>query len=199
MKILVSFLSIVFLVLTSHGCSCDCGKEMKKTEVPPKVLQQSENFIISKTGKEFYKSYIKLDPYNTMKKDENYFMVFSFSMDDKDYINETISFFVNPKGQVLKEKGVTGIPNCLSIPSQCEFNLTEKEAIKIAEEKNLVEGIRDWRVDFRWNSEMERYVWHILSITEEIGKDDFYKAKGEEMIIDPGNGSVLKTGKWRIN
>lgn len=117
---------------------------------------------------------------------------------EKDFVNERITFRTDTNGTVLERYDIYGIPNCVVNPKECEFNITKKEAVDIAKENDLPEGIKDWEVSFRYSGKLERYVWHILATTSEMKTDDINKASGEEIIIDPFDGEVLEHRKWNI-
>jgi hypothetical protein len=180
-------------------CSCsNCGKENEIYDIPPKVVRKANTFIKSKTGESFFSNYVSLNMLKSKATKNGFFMHYNLRMLEKDFVDEDITFRVDSSGNLIKKYDISGIPNCIENPKECEFNLTKKEAIKIAKEYDLPDGIRDWEVSFRYSNELDRYVWHILATTSETKTDDTNKAQGEEIMIDPADGEVLKHREWNI-
>ena len=63
----------------------------------------------------------------------------------------------------------------------------------------LKEGVKEWDMGFMWDFKFHRYVWRILSTLTEHGGEENYRAKGQEMLIDPNTGEVLALNDWIIN
>lgn len=193
---------VVIVVLFSvlfNGCSCSTCGQKEESQVPENVLQKADQFIISKTGDDFFKKYIIADLLLSKHIAPNYLMVYKFYMPEKPYVDETIRFTVDSVGNVLKQFDVVGIPDCNTYPVNCDFIVDEKIARQIAAENGLSKGINDWKVDFIWDNKYNRYVWSLMSTLKESKGDFGYRADGEKIIIDPNDALVLDKDSWRIN
>jgi hypothetical protein len=197
----IIFSAVVILLVLINAYSC-CGSDCtqkESTDVPPEVLNKADSFIKSRTGNEFFNSYITPDLLQTKYTPPYYEMVYRLRIPDKPYVDELIKFTIDSTGNVLKNRDITGIPNCMAFPEECDFSINEENAIQIARENNLEEGIKDWNVEFIWNPQINRYVWHIRSTTQEMEGDFGYRGQGEEAIINPASGEVIAINKWRVN
>lgn len=194
-----NLLTTVFLIslLISGCCVCEAGKDNQ--DIPEEVLVKSDNFIISKTGKDFFGSYISSDNQRTVKTPDGYLVVYNFSVPDKPGIEGEIRFNVDENGNIIHEKEIVGIPGCLSNPENCIFSISKERAVNIAAENGLREGVRDWEVNFKWNSVHNKYAWEVLSIFSESKGEGYYRATGETMLVDPGSGEIIETSEWMIN
>lgn len=187
-------LSVFFI----SACKCfSCQQEEAK--VPDEVLQKANSYIISVTGEEFFDKYIKPDFFRTKHTAPYYEMAYRFFMPEKPYVDATITFTVDSVGNVMEDRDIIGIPRCRYFPQECDFAIDKETALQIAEGNGLEKGIKDWKVGFLWNPEMEKYVWHILSTLDEMEGEMGYRGNGKEMLIDPVTGEVLALNDWRVN
>ncbi|HKB84987.1 MAG TPA: hypothetical protein VKD08_02370 [Ignavibacteriaceae bacterium] len=193
-KILITGLAAV-VSITLIACSCSCTDS--QSNVPDTVLKSSNQFIISKVGQDFFDKYIKPDFQNTKKIASQYQMVYTFKMPEKMYVDAKIKFTVDTTGQVNKEN-VTGLPDCLSNPEKCQFNINRDQAVQIAKENDFGEGIKDWKVEFKWEPKYNQYVWSILSTLEESQGSFGMRGNGEILLIDPNSGDIVSKDTWRI-
>ena len=199
LKLVVITLSLLVTLLIGYSCSCSsCSKE-EQSVVPEEVLSKANNFIISKTGQEFFNKYITPDFAKTRYNPPYYEMAYRFYMPEKDYVVATIKFITDSTGNVLKDKDIIGIPDYLQNPDECNFTVDRDSAIKIAKENGLKEGIKDWDVGFIWNPQRQIYVWHVLSTLHEMKGDIGYRGNGQELIISPVTGEVLDMHDWKVN
>jgi hypothetical protein len=166
--------------------------------VPENVKKNADRYIVSKVGADFFEQYIFFNPERCKQIKPNYLVYYKLVMPQHDYVNEDIYFTVDFTGDVVNYYEIVGIPDCSEDPSLCDFKLTETEARKIAIEKELPLGVRQWDMSFRWSGELNRYIWHIISTVSESGSDQNYKASGVEMMISPADGSILKHREWNI-
>lgn len=194
-KILIAGLVLIGTV-TFFACSCSCTDS--QSSVPDQVLKNSNQFIISKVGKDFFDKNIKPDFQNTKKIGSQYLMVYSFNMPDKRYVDSKIKFTVDTTGQIVDKKNVSGLPDCLSNPEKCRFNIDEEQAKKIAKENEFKEGIKDWKVEFKWEPKYNQYVWSILSTLEESKGSFGFRGNGEILLIDPDSGKIISRDPWRV-
>jgi hypothetical protein len=194
-KILLTIL-ILGSAITFYSCSCGCLES--QSIVPGDVLKKSNQFIISKTGQEYFDKYIKPDFQETKKSHSQYQMVYNFKIPDKSYVDAKIKFTVDSTGQVTDTKNVSGLPDCLSSPEKCEFNINKEQAIQIAEKNNFAKGIKDWKIEFKWDPEKNQYVWSILSTLQETKSSAGFRGSGEIMLIDPNSGEIISQKPWHV-
>lgn len=201
MKLLKLF-TLIFLLFTFYFLLSSCsGSSCTEDEIdiPPDIVESGNNFIITKTGEDFFNKYITPDFSKSNKVPNGYFLAYNFNMPEKLFVTGTIRFTVDSSGNILKDSEISGIPDCNQLPEDCEFIIDEQQAVVIAKENNLDEGIKEWRKSFIWSSAYNKYVWQILSTLRESIGDFGYRGNGKEMIIDPNSGKVLALNDWRIN
>jgi len=198
-SLLLSALIILISIILLTSCKCRACEDKEQGTVPLEVLTKADSFITASTGKEFFKNYITADFARTKYTPPYYEMAYKFFMPEKPYVNATIKFTVDSLGNVMKNRDVVGIPRCINFPEECDFNIDEQTAKKIAGNMGLKEGIREWEVGFLWDFKLQRYVWRILSTLTELGSEENYKATGQEMVIDPNTAEVISLNDWRIN
>lgn len=193
--LIVPALLIGFLI---YSCSClTCGSK-EEANVPLDVLEKADSFIISKTGEHFFNNYIAMDFFRTKHTVPYYEMVYSLYMPEKSYVDALIKFTVDSVGNVVEIRDIIGIPNCRYYPEECDFKIDEQTAGQIASDNGLKKGVKEWKVGFIWNAKYDKYVWHVLSILEEMEGEFGYRAKGEEAIINPSTGEVIALNDWDI-
>ncbi|HEY6906612.1 MAG TPA: PepSY domain-containing protein [Ignavibacteriaceae bacterium] len=194
-KILIAGFVIIGSVVL-YSCSCSCTDS--ESNVPDPVLKNSNEFVISKVGKDFFDKNIKPDFQETKKIGSNYYMVYSFKMPDKPYVDTKIKFTVDTTGQITDKENIAGLPDCISNLGKCSFNIDEEQAKKIALDNDFKEGIKDWKVEFKWEPKYKQYVWSILSTFEESQGSFGFRGNGEILLIDPDSGEIISQDKWRV-
>ena len=190
---------IISAFIFYSGCSCKPCSEQEESQIPLEVLKKADQFIISKTGNDFLKKYITADFSQSKHITPNYLMVYKLYMPEKSFVDELIRFTVDSTGKILTQYEIVGIPDCNVNPMDCDFVVDEKIAKQIANEYGLPKGIKDWKIDFVWDSKYNKYVWEILSTIKENKSEDYYRLEGEKIIIDANNSKVLSKDSWKIN
>lgn len=198
-SILITALSYLIIIAVLTSCKCRACEDQEEGTVPLEVLSKADSFIIASTSKEFFDKYITADFARTRHTPPYYEMAYKFFMPEKPYVDAIIKFTVDSIGDVIKDRDIVGIPRCEIFPEECEFNIDEQTARKIASDMELKEGIREWDAAFIWDFKLQRYVWKILSTLNEFGDEENYKATGQEMVIDSNTGEVLALNDWRVN
>jgi hypothetical protein len=194
-KIFLMFCFIISFPFILYSCACNCGSQ-EEAEIPSPIIKKADQIIVEKTGKEFFEAYVDLDLRRSKEKSDHYVMVYRLIIPDKPYVNEVIEFSVDKNGNLLKEKNVSGIPNC--IEGDCVFDIDEGRAREIAKEGGLEDGIVGWKTAFTWNAKHSRYVWQILSTEYETKGSEGYKGNGEEILIDANSGKILEKNEWFV-
>ena len=198
----IYFLSFTFGIaaILIFASSCQNQKLVKETEtaLPSHIITSAENYVKSITGEKYFTEFISVDLTNSKKIKSFYEVYFTLNDSKKEFVNEPIRFYVTEKGVIDNTKEISGIPNCKKTPSEGIFNLDEKGAIDAAASYGLEEGIKDWKVSFEWTNEFNKYTWHLLATYNESGGENNYKANGEELFINPFDGSLIDKRKWNI-
>jgi len=192
------FLTIVISSLFFATC-CTCSVNQNSDKIPEVLIKSSNRFVISKTGEEFFNNNIKPNYEKITKITNGYLMVYTFSIPDKKGIEGEIRFSIDTLGNVQKNKEIVGIPECLSNPENCSFNISKEEAVIIASTSGLEKGVKNWDVHFKWNSIYKKYAWEIISTLSESNGTEFQRANGKTMLIDPANGNIIETSDWQIH
>lgn len=192
-------LLMLSFILFYNGCSCKTCGDNEEAQIPLDVLKKTDQFIVSKTGNDFFKKYIAADFLQSKHIAPNYLMVYKFYMPEKPFVDELIRFTVDSSGNIISQYEIVGIPDCNSNPMDCDFVVDEKIAKQIATEYGLPKGIKDWKVDFVWEAKYNKYVWHLFSTLKASQGDFGYRADGEQIVIDPNNASVIYQNSWKIN
>jgi len=196
MQIVIIAISFSLLI---NGCNCIPCSEKEEAQIPLDVLKKTDQFIISKTGDDFFKKYITADFFQSKHIAPNYLMVYKFYMPEKPFVDELIRFTVDSTGKVLTQYEVVGIPDCNTNQIDCDFVVDDKIAKQIATENGLPKGIKDWKVDFVWEAKYDKYVWKIISTNKETVLQDHDRAEGELIIINPSNASIIEKESWKVN
>lgn len=198
-SVLIAALSCIIIAAVLTSCKCRACEDQEEGSVPLEVLTKADSFIVASTGKEFFDKYITTDFARTRYTPPYYEMAYKFFMPEKPYVDAIIKFTVDSIGNVMKDRDIIGIPRCNNFQNECDFNIDEQAARQIASDMELKDGIREWEAGFFWDSKLQRYVWKILSTSNESGEEENYTAMGQEMVIDPNTGEVLALNDWRVN
>ena len=194
----IIFLSVLFIILEIiySACSCkSCSEKNIVLQVPESIFSKTDGYIQSKTGNTFFAEFIHADYIGSMKKNGKYEVKYNFRMLAFDFVDEEITIITDSLGNIINE---SGIPNCMLRDEGCRFSIDRERAIEIGHKNNLPDGVKKWAVEFRWSSDVDQYIWHIIVTKSEFGSNENYKAEGEELMIDPVNGEVIKHRAWSI-
>lgn len=198
-KLVLMILVIGVSSFVVESCRCPAESELPKSKIPERILQKANEFIIAKTGSDFFYKHISIDLSESKSIPPNYFFAYKLFIKEKPYVNEQIRFITDSTGNVSTQYEIEGIPDCISDPLNCEFVVDEKIAKQVAGESGLAKGIKDWETYFEWNTKYEKYVWKIVSTAKEVKMEDHSRAEGELMLVDPATAEVLLKEKWRVN
>jgi hypothetical protein len=197
-RLLIQLFSFVVFTLFLYSCSCK-SCENEDAIIPFSILSKADKFIADQTGLTFFKNYIKPDFNRSRKLENGYLLVYNFFIPEKPFVKGDIRFTVDTLGNVKKDMEIFGIPLCTDFPEDCMFVIDESKAKKIARENGLEEGIKEWKSGLIYDSLLKKYIWHILSTSNESEGEFGYRANGTEFLICPNTGKVLQKNKWKIN
>lgn len=184
-----------FLLVSCAGSNC----AQNKTTIPPDIFKKANEFVISKTGEEFFNKYITPDFSLSRELESGYLVVYSISIKEKPFVKGTISFALDSTGNINTNKEIAGIPDCIKSPGDCEFNIDIAATENIARQNGLEKGVKQWDVKFLWSAQFNKYVWYVINTLAESEGGYGSRANGKEFIIDPNSGVVLFINEWRVN
>lgn len=209
-----SWFIIIFLLLScGEDQITESEQDVDDQSVPYLILIKCDNFIISQVGEEFFKAYISFDHAHYYDADSfciehpdncepylqhpHYLIVYKFSIPEKSFVNEIIEFVVDPAGNVVPDREPLGIPKCPGNTCWGKFQIIgEEEAIQIARDVGLEEGIKEWRTSFHYFAgDIADYVWSISNTLYE----DNGSSGGKTITINSHTGEVFSTLAWLIN
>ena len=195
----LSILILFASTLLWQACTClTCGSGNVTLDLPDSIFTKVDKYIESKVGKDFFTNYFSADFLHSKKKKDFYEVRYDFIMIQYEFVNEKIVVITDLNGNIPGDYSPSGIPTCVKELKGCDFVVDEKLAVQIGEAEKLPAGVKDWLVEFRWSFELNKYIWHILSTTYQTGIDENYKARGEELMIDPVSSNILKRRDWAI-
>lgn len=180
--------------------------------IPDSLINKANDFVISKVGEQFFNSFIKYDSEKSRYSpadsfciehpescaefllEPHYYFVYSFKLPEKDYVDEIIEFVTDINGNVVPSREAYGIPKCTNNNCWENFPLIEKEeAIIIAQNNRLEEGIRDWIISFHfYSAEFDNYVWSVSNTLYQSSSE----SGGKTLLIDASNGEVIQSSNW---
>lgn len=198
MKKLLNIILFVSFILLLEGCKCGSCEKDEEVNIPLNIIEKGNQIISSKTGDDFFQKYIKINNDASKKLSTGYYLVYNFTIPDKAFINEKITVEIDSAGNLDTNKELYGIPDCSADVKNCTFTITEKEAKDIAIKAGLGRGVKEWKIDFMWNSKVNKYVWYVLSTDTENKGSNGYTGNGVELLIDPADGSIVQQNKWYV-
>ena len=205
----------VLFILLFNCCEdqiSDSDLDLSDQTIPDSIIIKSNDFIISYVGEEFFNAYISFDsayyydavsfyienPNNCLPflQHPHYLMVYNFIIPEKSYVDEIIEFVVDTTGMVVPDREPFGIPTCPNNSCMGQFPLIdEEEAIQIAHDAGLEDGIEEWKTSFTYSAgEIDDYIW---SISNTLYMDD-NTSSGRIVIINSHNGDVIDILNWVI-
>lgn len=193
---MVQSLLMVISAFIFYQCSCSCINS--QSEIPEQVLNKANRYIIAKVGKDYFDKYIRPDFQDSKRIQSKYEMVYNFKIPEKPYVDTKIKFTVDTTGQLINKENVIGLPDCLSSPEKCQFNIDEAQARAIAEKNDFQKGIKEWQVEFKWEPKHDQYVWSILSTLQEATGSFGTRGNGQIMLIDPDTGNIISQNPWYV-
>lgn len=180
--------------------------------IPDTIILKANDFIISRVGEQFFNSYIKYDSKNSRFSPADsfciehpsscaefllkphYYFVYTFKIPERDFVDEIIEFVTDTLGNVVSSRDVFGIPECPNNNCWNNFPLIEKdEAVSIAQNNGLEEGIKEWSVSFHFYAgEFDNYVWEVSNTLYQSSSE----SGGKTLLIDASNGKIFQSANW---
>jgi len=185
-------------------------------DIPDSIIQKTNDFIKSQVGEKYFNDFIKYDVSNSglRKRRSNnrehsspcgkylykphYYFVYNLQISKTEEISASIEFITDTLGNIISECYVDRIPKCPENDCWDYFPLVKKEdAILIAKNEGLEEGIKDWIISFHYQFEdYGDYVWDIKSILSRGGTYYGEGASGKGILISATDGSIIRRYGW---
>lgn len=183
-------------------------------DIPDSIIQKSTTFIKSKVGEKYFKSFIKFDAVKSnfrksyrithppscaeKLKNPHYFLVYNIQIPDMGEDLVPIEFITDTLGNIISECFIDKIPTCPDTNCWSYFPVVKKaDAIRIAKNEDLEEGIKDWIISFHFDYEdFEDYVWDIKTTLSRGGTYYGRGASGKGILISAIDGSVIRIYGW---
>lgn len=167
----------------------------QQADIEQKMVEIGNELIVSKIGDDYFNNYIKLltidpQPPNEIIEKPYYLLTYTFKIPDKQFVNDLIEIGIDIDGNIVSE---WGIPNS---QGECEISVNEEEAITIAREAGLEEGIKDWESDFYWHDTYKTYVWSVKNTLSISSSGEHFEESGKIVIIDANSIEVLEFLNW---
>jgi len=206
-----------FYIITKLGDSVIRCKYYHITPLPPEIIDAGNRFIISRVGPDFFNNSINFNrnksryyPPNQMCLQDpdncsafllhsHYLMVYDIKIPQIPQCDEFIEFVLDSIGNIIEERDVFGLPDCVNNPGECLFPVDEAQAISIATNAGLEEGIKPWIIDFYWYGwDLRTFVWSVKNTLYEKSEGNEYYANGKIVVIDANSGEVLRIDSWLV-
>ena len=213
-KFLLFIIHLCFIQAYAFTCHSGAGQ---KNEIPDSIIQKIGNFIRAEVGDEYFKEFVSLDTVKSyfrksyrithpadcaeLLKEPHYFLVYNIKIHDMGEDFVTIEFITDTLGDLMTECYIDKIPSCPNNDCLNYFPKIKKdEAIKIAKQERLEEGLRDWVISFQFYYEdFNNYVWAIktyLSFNNPNKNES--RSSGEVIYISAIDGSVVQRNHWAV-
>ena len=202
-------LLLTFFAMVGVGCATRSSPAGPPDLIPIRIVRDGEQFIESRVGRCFFRRCFTFDwerseyrPPNQWcidhpgacleyLNDPHYALIYEFRVPGAEHVDELAWFHVDVNGDVIFEPGIHGVPDCTSNPVECEFNVTEGDALVVADEAGLEEGICGWGTSFHWFAgDLQSYVWTVSNCLTETS--------GRGALIDGNSGELIHMYWWMI-
>lgn len=201
--ILLPLLALSFII---SACSCPVceitenryPKTFKLTGVPEKMKERVDNYIAARTGEDFFLKNIKLNETASYFDSVKYYWVYDLAIEGKEWATGKIELFTDSLGSPDPLMEVSGIPECASNPTACDFSINPARAKELAQKEGLKAGVKEWSVKFIWNPKYKNYVWQVLSTLEESQGSQGFRGSGQELLLDASSGAKLEMNEWKV-
>jgi hypothetical protein len=182
---LISWLSYVLIGLIACGTSLANELETKNQAMPEEVEIVAQDLIKAKLGSKYNTWEISL--YSAKRQSYSWRIEYRFGIPEVPWVQGRIDIKVYIGSYAHFLPRITGAPDCINHPNECEFEVNEDRVETIAHEAGLEDGIRPWEYMFLWDDKIESYVW---SITTWLDASP-YGIGSRNIVIDANSGEVV--------
>jgi hypothetical protein len=161
---------------------------------PPQIVEMAKEYVASKVGVEYFNTYFRLEggrfiPVSARGEgnpNEVYMVGFIYRISVGNYLaNVTVGVFLDTEGRVTRTEGVP-IKEYLM-----PFRIDREEAIRIAKEAGLPEGIKGYSAHISYDLE-GAYMWDVTVWFSEprTSLNDHGPGRGRSVDIDVNSGEA---------
>lgn len=204
---------IIFYVFQINSFSWQQGP-LLRVDIPDSIIQKIDIFIKSKVGEKYFNSFIKLDTIKSnfrqsyrithpsscaeKLKSPHYLLIYNISVPDMGAEVAEIDLISDTLGNLISDCYIDKTPVCPDNDCWNYFPVVKKEdAIKIAKDAGLEEGIKDWIISFHFDFEDSKaYVWDIKTTLSGEGTYSDQGASGKGILVSSIDGLVIRIYNW---
>ncbi len=217
-NILLNLIMVVLLIL---GCGDSNNSlrrsyfEHRSSALPPDVRSRMDSVVFAITGRDIFARYFVLDSTvsglfrgDDFYKKENtsqqmrylafdhYLVQYWFRIPDKPWRRTRIVWNADLQGTVIPSGALDQIPQCINDPTDCKFQIDSSDAIAIAKNAGIPEGLRPIHALFAVLPFKGRVVWVVSSTTEL--RDQPLFSRDTVYYVDTCTGEVLSRGSGEV-
>ncbi len=166
LRIVLLILSGGALALGSVAASAVPTESSTTGAVPATVVAAGRELIRSHAGEDFTERCVRFDSdmsraWRNGLGDWRYTLAFGIVIPELDVDSSSIRFTLDAEGELVKSWPVEGVPDCLSLPGECEPAIHRTHALAIARKDVIAGSVEDCEVEFLWRSD-HGFVWEIV-------------------------------------
>jgi len=180
-------------------------------DVPDSVIQKTDEYIKIRVGEKYFNKFIKFDSKHSgfrksyridsppscaeKIKQPHYFITYNIYFSDMEKDFAQIDMITDLEGNLIIDCFIDKIPKCPENNCWNYFPVVKKEeAIKIAKDAGLEEGMREWEVYLSYNYyDVQEYTWVVKNI---LWKNPKGGAGGKSITINAIDASVVWESGW---
>lgn len=186
---------------------------------PSHILDAANQFVISQVGEEFFNDNVEIDkhwcrfypplescldsPFNCAAYLLDYYYKLQYYIKSPNIPEPggLIEIIMDTTGAIYYPRnGIEGLPDCIKNPGECQFPISEADALEIA--RNQLEGeITYSYVKFFWTSLYEQtYIWEVRCTVrvENSQSQSGFSSSNQIVVIDANSGVVLAINGWAV-
>ncbi|HPG39081.1 MAG TPA: hypothetical protein PLP19_22510 [bacterium] len=188
--------------------------------VPSYIMNIAKEFIISRVGEDFFNNNIKIDkhwcrlypplescldsPFNCASYLSDYYYKLQYYIKSPNIpeLGGLIEIVMDTTGVIYYPRnGIEGLPDCIKNPCECQFPISEADALEIA--RNQLKGEMTYSyVKFFWTSLFveHSYVWEVRCSVrvENPQSESGFSSSNQIVVIDANSGVVLAINGWAV-
>lgn len=184
---------IIFLVCILFAGTGFAGESSK---LPKSIKTKASEFVKSKSGAAFVKKYLVLNEKNSKPITGAFEVHYDLKGPGGIMSRDAVVLIMDSTGRVIN--AADQFPGLPQPKASTAYKVTEKQVIGIAARAGLEQGVKPWRISFKWRQEAGNYVWVVTSTLQSGEGSNGPTGSGKEMLIDAVSGSVLLTQPWAV-
>jgi hypothetical protein len=210
----LNYLIIIFLCLIQSNSFGWQPPFTLTVEIPDSVIQKTDEYIKLRVGEKYFDKFIKFDDKNSgfrksyiidspptcaeMLKQPHYYLSYKIYFSDMEKDFAEIDMITDIEGNLIMDCFIDKVPKCPENNCWDYFPVVKKEeAIRIAKNAGLEDGIKDWTISLSYNYyDVQEYTWVVKNTLQINDKNSGGGANGKLIIINAIDGSVIGEEGW---